>query len=191
MVPLPVLGGGSPPALGRCVSFISRLVTSSGLGFSSSIPSSPSTADQRQSFNFSGPVPTYIPSYDYGGPPPPGGYPHGPVSAAATSASAAVPMRSLSHDDISPSSVSDVTMSFWTPAPPGGPSLPARPPPPAASPAAAVPAPTSASSSSSLTSHIHTPTLRPTKIFKLTKIKDAKSYLDLQELIDYHLCLPE
>jgi hypothetical protein len=131
--------GRIPSSPGGHVPSISHLVPSSGLGFSSSVPSSPSTADQRRSFNFPGHIPTYIPSYVYGGPPPLGRYTHGPASVAATSVSAAVPLCSLSRGDISHSSASDVTMSFWTPAPSGGPPLPVRPPPPAASPTAAVP----------------------------------------------------
>jgi hypothetical protein len=78
-------------------------------------------------------------------------------------------------------------MSFGPPAPPllmGGPSpgvvLAASPPAPApdVSPSFLAPPPPVAS-------------LRAAEPAKLTEIKNAKAYLDLQDLIQYHLCLSE
>ena len=111
-------------------------------------------------------------------PPPPRGHPHVPTSVASPTAPAVSPLCSLSRDNYSTASALDITLSGW-------PSL-AGPVPPAA---VFSPPPATSSSSSSSTSlaALTKPSLCPAKPFKLSEIKDIKSYLDMQDEIDYYL----
>jgi hypothetical protein len=108
-----------------------------------------SNDDDFRSYNFPRPIPETIPSVVFprhGAPPPPGvsvpspavGYHHGPASVVSASAFAASPRRPLSHDDISASSASELTISFPphsgvptavpSAQPPAPPHVPAPPP---------------------------------------------------------------
>ena len=88
--------------------------------------STQSTVDQLRTFTFLGGLPSSIPAFIHGPGrtlPSHGGSPHAPASVASTLALAAPPLRPLSPEDLSGSSSSNLTMSFWpaTPvvAPPG------------------------------------------------------------------------
>jgi hypothetical protein len=108
-----------------------------------------SNADDFRSYNFPRPIPETIPPvvfHRHGAPPPLGvsvpslavGYHHGPASVASASAFAASPRRPLSHNNISDSSASELTMSFPphggvptavpSAQPPAPPHVPAPPP---------------------------------------------------------------
>jgi len=92
-------------------------------------------------------------------------------------------MHPLSHEDLSASSASDLTMSFPAPnnPPVAVPSAPSPPPPGVSTPA---PAP---SSSQLVLSPTAVP-LWPSEPFKLPVIKDAKAYLDVHDLVLFYLC---
>jgi hypothetical protein len=149
-----------------------------GLGFTSLA----STAEQWHAFTFPGAIPEAVPSFVFGGdaqvaPPPHGGFPHAPASVA-----------SFTHEEPSSSSKSDITMSFGSPPSPPqmgvvSPGFPLTAPPlapvPAASPSFAASSPPPAVS------------LRAMDPFKHPVIKDAKAYLNLHDIIQYYLCLPE
>ena len=111
-------------------------------------------------------------------PPPSGGHPHVPTSVASPTAPAVSPLRSLPRGDLSTALGSDITLSGW-------PSL-VGPIPPAA---VFSPPPATSSSSSSSTSlaPLNKPSLCRAEPFKLSEIKDIKSYLDMQDEIDYYL----
>jgi len=109
---------------------------------------------------------------------------------ASASAFAALPLRPLSHEDLSAFLASDLTMSFQAPnnLPVAVPSTPSPPPPGVMTPA---PTPSStpalAPSSSQL---ILSPTavpLRPSDPFKLPVIKDTKAYLDVHNMVLFYL----
>jgi hypothetical protein len=79
-------------------------------------PSTQSTADQWRTFTFPGRLPSSIPAFIHGPGqtlPSHGGSPHAPASVASMLALAAPPLRPLSHEDLSGSSSSNLTMSFW------------------------------------------------------------------------------
>ena len=105
-----------------------------------------------------------------GVPPPPGGHPHVPASVASPIAPAVSPLHSLSCGNNSISLDLDITLYGWPPL--AGPAPPAAvsSPPPALS--------SSSSSSQSLTP-LTKPSLRPKELFKLSEIKDVKSYLEM------------
>jgi hypothetical protein len=129
------------------------------------------------SYNFPGTIPETIPSvviHRHGDPPPPGGHPHVPTSVAHTTAMTVFPLRSLPRGDISTLSASDLSLSGWP-----APSADLTPPVVVA---AIPPAPAPSSSSSSYTSlaPLDKPSLK-TEPFKLSEIKDVKSYLDMQD----------
>jgi hypothetical protein len=99
---------------------------------------------------------------------------------ASLTAPAVSSLRSLPRGNISTSSASDLTLSGWPPsagaAPPVVVSAPLPPPPSSSS-----------SSSSTFLAPLATPSLRPAEPFKLSEIKDVKSFLDLQDEIAYYL----
>ena len=143
--------------------------------------SSYSTNGAFRSYNFPGTIPEAIPSvvfHHHGS----GGHPHVPASVAHTTAPTVFPLRSLPRGNISTSSASDLTLSGWPPsagtAPPVVVSTPPPPPPPPSS---------SSSSSSTFLAPLAKSSLRPAEPFKLSEIKDVKSYLDLQDEIAYYL----
>ena len=105
---------------------------------------------------------------------------------AHTTAPTVFPLRSLPRGDISTSSASDLTLSGWP-----APSAAATPPvvvsviPPAAV-SSPPPAPSSSSSSYTSLAPLDKPSLK-TEPFKLSEIKDVKSYLDMQDEIMHYL----
>jgi hypothetical protein len=137
-----------------------------------------SSDEAYQAYNFSEPIPDAIPSvvFLHDMPPPPGGHPHVPASVGSPTAPAVSPLRPLPRGNISTSSASDLTLSGWTPsagvAPPFVISAPLPPPPSSSS-----------SSSSTFLAPLAKPSICPAEPFKLSEIKDLKSYLDLQDEI--------
>ena len=154
-----------------------------GLGFSSSA----STVKQWCTFTFPGDILAAVPSFAFGSnawtaPPPHGGYPHAPALVGATPPPrGGYPHAPTSVVSVPPSSLaSDITMSFVPPDTP----LPVGAPSPGAvlvaSPLAPVPA------ASPLFLALSPPLaalLQAAEPFKLAEIKDAKTYLNLQDLI--------
>ena len=83
-----------------------------------SFASAPSTADQWRAFAFPGGLPSTVPAFIHCHCrtfPSDGGFPEAPASVASTLAPTAPPLRPLSHEDLSGSSSSDLTMSAWPP----------------------------------------------------------------------------
>ena len=102
-----------------------------------------------------------------------------PLLSSPTSP-AVSPLRPLPRGNVSTSSASDLTLLGWTPSTGAAPpvAVSASPPPP--------PLLSSSSSSTSL-APLAKPSIRPAEPFKLSEIKDVKSYLDLQDEIAYYL----
>ena len=163
---------GGAGRMGFCRTFVRSPLYSSFSSYSND--------NAFHAYNFPGPIPETIPSVIFHCeiPPPPGGHPHVPTSVASPTAPAVSLLHSLPRSDLSTASASDITLS-------GLPSSAGRVPP------AAVffPSPVTSSSSSSSTSlaPLTKPSLRPEELFKLSEIKDIKSYLDMQGEIDYYL----
>jgi hypothetical protein len=136
----------------------------------------------------SDPIPEAIPSvviHHHGNPPPPGVHPHVPASVAHTTAPTVSPLRPLHREDLSTSSASELTLSGWPPtAGAAPPVIPSAIPPAAVS--SPQPATVSSSSSSTSLAHLDKPSIK-TDPFKLSEIKDVKSYLDMQDEIAYYL----
>ena len=206
--PPPFMGGmGGPRFYGRSSSSYGLPPVRSSVvsGFSTS-----SAAEYYRQYNFPGPVPEAIPQVVFGGgrhPPPPShhggflpasalpcGHHHATASVASPAAFAASPHRPLSHEDLSASSTSDLTMSF----PPsiGFPAAVPLAPPPAPT---RVPAPFPVPASGGVASPPPVPSppvvvtpLRPSsETFKLPPLKDPKAYLDVYDMILYWLRQPE
>ncbi len=113
-------GNAAPRFVGRSSSSYAGVYpsrSSFGLGFSTS-----STAEHYRQVHFPGTIHEAVPTIVFGGdrhPPPLGGFRHAPLpraqhhhapaSVASASAIAASPLRPLSQDDLSASSVSDLT----------------------------------------------------------------------------------
>ena len=204
--PLPFMGGmGGPRFFGRSSSSFGHPPhqPSLGSGFSTS-----SMADSYRQLNFPGPIPAVIPQVVFGRghrpppPPPYGGFPpasappvghhHAPASVASPAAFAASPHRPLSHEDLSASSESDLTMSF--PPPVGVPAAIPSAPPPVLPPVPVLGGGVSPPPVSSPAVVISPPavSLRPSaENFKLPVLKDAKAYLDVYDMILYWLRQPE
>ncbi len=161
-----------------------------GMGsYRASVPTPPhssssfySSDEAFRAYNFSEPIPDAIPSvvYPHGVPPPPGGHPHVPASVASPTAPAVSPLHSLPRGNISTSLASELTLLGWTPSVGVAPPVVVSAPPP--------PPPSSSSSSSSTSlAPLAKPSIRPAEPFKLSDIKDMKSYLGLQDEIAYYL----
>jgi hypothetical protein len=86
----------------------------------------------------------------------------------------------LPRGNISTSSASDLTLSGWPPSAGAAPLVVVSAPPP-------LPPSSSSSFSSTFLAPLAKPSLRPAEPFKLSEIKDVKSYLDLQDEIAYYL----
>jgi hypothetical protein len=142
--------------------------------------SSYSNDDAFHAYNFPGPIPETIPSVIFHReiPPPSGGHPHVPTSVASPTAPAVSPLRSLPRGDLSTALGLDITLSGW-------PSLAG--PIPLAAVFSPPPATSSSSSSSTSLAPLNKPSLCRAEPFKLSEIKDIKSYLDMQDEIDYYL----
>ena len=141
--------------------------------------------DDLRAYNFPGPIPETIPSvvfHRHGAPPPPGVHPHVPASVAHTTAHTVSSLRSLHHGDLSTSSASDITVSGWPSStgavPPVVPSM--------THPGAVYSLPPATSSSSSTSTHLDKPSIKM-EPFKLSEIKDVKSYLDMHDEISFYL----
>ena len=206
--PRPFMGGmGGPCFFGRSSSSYGHPPVRSSLGssFSTSL-----TAECYRQYNFPGPISDKIPKVFIGRghhPPPPsphggfhpssvppGGHHHVPASVASPAAFDVSPHCPLSHEDLSASSASDLTMSF-----PPSTGIPAVVPlaPPPAPPHVPDPPPVlvlGGVASPPLVSSplVVVPSLRPSsETFKLTVLKDPKAYLDVYDMILYWLRQPE
>jgi hypothetical protein len=167
-----------------------------------SFPSSGLMTEHWHTYNFPGGIPPAVPSFIHGprrSLPSHGGSPHVSASLASTLALAAPPLRPLRHEDLSGSSASELTMSFW-------PSLPAVAAPAVVSPAVApstvqalppvavsTPQVVEVDSLESVVPLAPAPLLMicPAEPFKLPLIADAKAYLNLLSILQYYLCRPE
>jgi hypothetical protein len=131
-----------------------------------------------------------------------GGSPLASASVASTLPLVAPLLRPLTHEDLSGSSASDLTMSFWAPTPavvaplvvplvvpPVGPPVVPLPPIPAPAP----PVANVAQQAPAIIPPSLAPVslLCPAKPFKLPAIADAKAYLNNSSIIQYYLHCPE
>ncbi len=105
---------------------------------------------------------------------PSGGHLHVPASVASPTAPAVSPLRSLPCGNISTSLASDLTLLGRPPSAGAAPPVVLSAPPPP-------PPPSSSSSSSTSLAPLAKPSIRPAMPFKLSEIKDVKSYLDLHD----------